>query len=150
MYGLGLYIDHLDGSWTNAEWQSLFDIVQKYCMTKNVVWLIPSLSTLLTDPIRTWDANASFTYVLTTVPTDFATVVSALDALKTETNTVSIDLNCAVISAQDMPIYTSQLTPNVDLEIWTVNGISEWQAYLPYVVGITSNKICANIARVYA
>lgn len=149
-YGMGVYVDHINGSWTSAQWRALFDVVQKYDMAKNTIWLIPAVSPLTSGVIQAWYSDANFSRVFTSVPSDFASAVTAMKGLKTASNVVSIDLPTASIAAEDMPTYTAQLVPEVNLEVWCADTIEDWFAYLPYVSGITSNRVCANIARQFA
>ena len=145
--GMGVYVDHLDGSWTQANWDSLFDVVQKYDMARNTFWLIPVVSPVLTDPITNWYPDANFVRVYTTAPSDFSAAVTAFKPLKTETNIIAFSFNSSAVAASDMPAYMALLTPDINMEIWVVDTITDWFAYLPYVSGITSNRICANIVR---
>lgn len=147
MHGMGIYIDHLDGSWTQGQWDALFAVVNKYNMAKNAVWLIPAIASVLTNPIKTWNPDANIGLVVVSVPTDFSSLITDMITLKTASNFVSFDFYTAVVSATDIASYTSQLPPSLDMEVWMVDNISDWYAYLPYVSGITSNRICANIAR---
>lgn len=139
--GLGLYIDHLSGNWSDAYWNTIFGLVKKLQMQDNVYWLqAPARN--VTNRILSWYSRAKI--VLVVGSNDLTSVITEANAIKTDFNEVSVDFNYAQITVAQMQSYAAQLETGVQLEIWTVDNATDYKSYLPYARGITSNKICYN------
>lgn len=139
--GLGLYIDHLNGNWSDAYWNTLFAIVNKYQMQDNVYWL-QGIARSVSERILSWYNRAKLVLVINA--SDLTSAITEANAIKTDLNEVSIDFNYTQVTVAQMQSYAAQLKTGVQLEIWTVDNATDYKSYLPYARGITSNKICYN------
>lgn len=139
--GLGLYIDHLNGSWSDAFWNTIFALVKKYQMQDNVYWL-QGIDRDVTNKILQWYSRAKI--VLVVGSNDLTSAITEANTIKTDLNEVSIDFNYAQVTVAQMKSYAAQLKTGVQFEVWTVDNATDYKNYLPYARGITSNKLCYN------
>jgi uncharacterized membrane protein len=68
--------------------------------------------------------------------------ITTANALKTDLNTVSIDLAVKRISMAELIAAASKVKPGITFEVWSVNNSSDYKALLPYLSGITSDRLC--------
>lgn len=139
--GLGLYIDHLNGNWSDAYWNTLFAIVKKYQMQDNVYWL-QGISRTATTKILTWYNRAKI--VLVASSNDLTSFITEANEIKTDLNSVSIDFNYSNITTSQIETYLSSLNTGIELEAWTIDSATSYEDYMPYLKGITSNRLCYN------
>lgn len=139
--GLGLYIDHLNGNWSDAYWNTIFGIVKKYQMQDNVYWL-QGISRTLTTKILTWYKKAKIALVVST--NNLTSAITEANEIKTDFNSVSIDFDYSNITTSDLESYLSSLNAGIELEAWTIDNSTSYMSYLPYLKAITSNKLCYN------
>lgn len=141
--GLGLYIDHLDYNFTDAQWAIIFGIVKKYRMQKRIFWLVTS--SYVANKVKAFDEDANFSFVLVN-DSGLDSAIAVCESLKTPTNIVSLDLYNTNFSYSDIIDISADLSNDVEIEVWVPDTVSEWKLYLPYVNGITSNFISSFIA----
>ena len=139
--GLGLYIDHLNSSWSDAQWNALFGIVVKYQM-QDRVWWSQEISKAVSTRILTWYPKAKIALVVNT--NDLSTAVTEANAIKTVNNEVSIDFNYSQVTVSNLITYIATANAGVQFEAWTVDDATNYNNYAPYLSGITSNKLCYN------
>lgn len=145
--GLGLYIDK---SWFDqTHFNIMSAIVDKYQMQDNVYWLLQGAIQPTFDMISSWYPNAKYSVVLntgTTAPTEaqIQAVVDFANNNKTVNNYISIDVNHGHFTVEQLASLSAQLTHGVQLECWTIDNTTRYKEVLPYLCGITSNKICYN------
>lgn len=139
--GLGLYIDHLDGNWSDAYWNTIFETVKKYQMQDNVYWL-QGISRTLTTKILTWYKKAKIVLVVST--NNLTSAITEANEIKTDFNTVSIDFDYSKITTSSLESYLSSINAGIELEAWTIDNSDSYMSYLPYLKAITSNKLCYN------
>lgn len=145
--GLGLYIDK---SWFDqTHFNIMSAIVDKYQMQDNVYWLLQGAIQPTFDMISSWYPNAKYSVVLntgTTAPTEaqIQAVVDFANNNKTVNNYISIDVNHSHFTVEQLASLSAQLTHGVQLECWTIDNTTRYKEVLPYLCGITSNKICYN------
>ena len=137
-YGIGMYIDHLSGSWTSAQWDSLKWSVKKYGMIDNVCWLVPNVD-LARDVILPWYPKSQVSCVKSTTNVD--EIVTWANALKDGDARLSVDLNYEVLDIDAVMAIRAALPNNVGIELWTIDDKTVYERYLPYVNAITSNKV---------
>lgn len=124
---------------TKEQYKSLVSIVKKYGMLKDCTW-ISFVQTPL-QYIREADTSARLGYVcseFTDEKIDFAI------SLKTDTNTVFMDLSNTVIATGEQ--YDRCIENNIAIEAWTVNSKDTLISLLgscPYVSGVTSDNVHA-------
>lgn len=135
--GIGLYIDHLSNVNTQEKWTTIFSILAKYQMTRRVVWLCSDYTSAV-QPILAYDKFATISILSNTIDAD---VVSRLNALKTDYNKVVVNLNQSSAPVTDIIQYSKDLLPGVEVEVWTIDSSDAYVSYLPYVSGITSNRL---------
>lgn len=135
--GIGLYIDKTANMSTPAKCSAVFDVIAKYRMTGNVVWLCTDY-TSVAPVILTYDKFASISILCNTFDAD---VVSRLNGLKTDYNQVSGNFKVETVPVSDIIEFSKDLAPGVDVEVWTVDNKETYLEYLPYVSGITSNRL---------
>lgn len=139
--GLGLYIDHLDGNWSDAYWNTIFGIVKKYQMQDNVYWL-QGISRTVTTKILTWYKKANIVLVISS--NDLTSAITEANDIKTDNNSISIDFNYSNITTSQIETYLSSLNTGIELEAWTIDSATSYEDYMPYLKGITSNRLCYN------
>lgn len=142
--GLKLYIDHVYYSWSSTAWNTLLNTIKKYKMEDNVKFLLLTDSTNIqaANIILTWYNKAKI--ALVTEADDLTSVITQANNLKTELNEISIDCKYTNTTTDEIASSNLLLQNGVTIEIWTLDDVSSYKNYLPYVSAITSNKICYN------
>jgi len=138
--GLGLYIDHLSPEWDDAKWETIFLLVKKYAMEDHVAWLTTHRPII--DRIQAWYKKSAINLV--TGADDLMPLIELAKEIKNDWNEVSINANHAKLTVEQVIAYNRILPPGITLELWTVDKPELFEAFLPYLSAITSNKICAN------
>ena len=139
--GLGLYLDKIHGLRTPDEWQRLFRLVEQCGMKRQVSWLIRDQRD--GEIVLGWDSAADLVLVATSKER-LDNAVPIANALKTSANQFHIDVEMSLFTPQWYKSALSQLVPGVTFEVYSVNGKATYLKYLPYVTGITSDKLCLN------
>ena len=106
-------------------------------MENNVVWLISNQSQA--TKILSWYKKSKLSIVAST--SDLTSTITLANSIQTDYNNVSIDCLYSNFTIEQLKTYNSQLNVGVTIEVWTIDDIEEYKNYLPYVSGITSNKI---------
>lgn len=135
--GLGLYIDHLVNSWTDAQWNSLFNIVKKYQMQDNVVWS-QTTSNVIANKILSFYKYSKI--VIVTSDSDLTNVINFANNIKTDYNKVGLQVNYSNFTTSQINQIIQNLNPEIKFEVWTIDNLQTCKEYMPYVSGITSNK----------
>lgn len=116
--------------------QTLYPIVKKYGMEKNVTWISGYNGHL--SAIKAQDPNARLGIVADDLT---ETIVNQAVALKTEQNDVFITCNYTAITSEKIAI---AVNGNIPVEAWTVNTASNIVSLDPYISGFTSNDLMAS------
>ena len=132
--GLGLYIDHLYYLNTTG-WQTMFQIIKKYQMQDNVTFLAAN-QTQITS-ILSFNPKARIGVV--TEASDVSSIITLINANKTNFNKFFIDAKYTSISVGSLNNICADLPIDIQIEMWTIDNIDTYKDYMPYVAGITSN-----------
>ena len=133
--GIGLYIDNLSNVTTPEQWNAIFSLVKCYAMIDNIVWLAPSMS--VGASILEYYPNAEISIIRDSSESSIAMA----NALKTPSNKVSISLNSSNVGVSELKTIYGQLNPGVEVFVYTINSVSVYKNYIPYVKSITSDKV---------
>lgn len=133
--GLGVYIDHLY-TLNNTGWQTMFNLIRKYQMQDNVVYLCNELQSQI-DKIMDFYYKSKIAFVSST--TDLTNIINLINTNKTKFNKFSIDINYNNFSVESVNQLVADLDSDVDVEVWTIDNYDSFNSYIPYVSGITSN-----------
>ena len=137
LYGLGLYIDQLSYTWTDANWTSIFNIVEKYGMKNRVAWVTNEAT--FVSRIVAFDSTAEIVPLIS-----FTTVQAVLDvitALKTASNKITVNFDYSTVTANNLISIRQAISADTRIELYTVDTATDYEDLLPYIDGITSNKI---------
>ena len=137
--GLNLYIDHLSATFTDENWNSIFNIIKKFQMQDSVYFLC-GLSRKVTNKVLEFYSKAKIVLVVSS--SDLTPAINFAKEIKTEYNSVSIDFNYNLVTVEQLQTYLEEAPVNIKFEIWTVDDKETYKKYLPFVSAITSNKIC--------
>jgi len=137
IHGLGLYIDHLDGNWSDEMWQTLFDIVLKYKMEKNVEWLTANPACI--ERILAWDETAAISLV--TAEPNLSRVIGLAERYKNAKNRFTVNALYTRFTIEDIIAYNARIPVGVRFEVWIVDDVEDLKKYMPYVNGVTTNTI---------
>lgn len=137
IHGLGLYIDHLDGNWSDEMWQTLFDIVLKYKMEKNVEWLTANPACI--ERVLAWDETAAISLV--TAEPDLSRVIGLAERYKNAKNRFTVNALYTRFTVEDIIAYNARIPVGVRFEVWIVDDVEDLKKYMPYVNGVTTNTI---------
>ena len=135
--GLNLYIDQVYSNWSSTSYDKVFQIIKHHGMLDNVKFLV--LDKASADILLTYYNKLKISFV--TEQSDITSLITDVNATKTDLNDVSIDIKWGVISEANIKTYAESLKPGVYFETWTVDYSNYYKAALKYVKGITSNKI---------
>lgn len=138
--GLGLYIDHLAPFWSDEQWESIFMLVKKYAMEDHVAWLTTHRCNI--SRIQAWYKKSAINLV--TAAEDLTSLIALAKDVKNDWNEVSINACHSKFTVEQVQEYSRMLPPGITLELWTVDKPERFEALLPYLSAITSNKLCAN------
>lgn len=142
--GLGLYLDHLENVNTSARLSDLLDIIKKYQMGDKVVWLNGQSKI---EDITAVFPRSSFGLTLGAYPEDWR--IPSLNTLKTSYPQCTFFLNIlyTVVTTSDIIRWNAACNDGVSVQIWTCDDYTYYGNFLPYVTGITSNKISEPILK---
>lgn len=139
--GLKLYIDHVYYGWTETAWQIFFGIIRKYNMENNVKFLLLNDINAI-NKVLNWYSKANIAIV--TAEDSLGSVIATANSVKTDSNKISIDCYTNNTSVSEVADAMAYLNKDISIEIWTVDNVTDYLLYLPYVSGITSNRLCYN------
>ena len=139
--GLGLFITHVDSSWSDAYFNAMFDIVDKYQMQKRVAWATEGEAI---NKILTWNSTQT---ILLSAGTKAAVTafVNLANDISTAENKIIVWINYAAVTVDEIIAFNKMLNRNVEIGVWTVDDVTDYKTLLPYVGSITSNKIATNM-----
>jgi hypothetical protein len=106
-------------------------------MEDNVVWLINNQ--IQANKILEWYKKSKLSIV--TSANDLTDTITLANSIQSDFNQISIDCLYSNFTFEQLAQYNEQLNPGVTIELWTIDNIDDFKSYLPYVSGITSNKI---------
>ena len=133
--GLGIYIDHLFVL-NNTGWQIMFELIRKYQMQDNVVYLCNELQTQV-DKIMSFYYKSKIAFV--TSSTDLANILNLITTNKTANNKFIIDVSYTNFTVASIQQLLGDIDTDIDVEVWTIDDYDTFNSYIPYVSGITSN-----------
>ena len=135
--GLGLYIDHLDASWSEEYWASIFAIVLKYKMERNVEWLTANPAVI--ERVLAWDEAAAISLV--TAEPDLSRVIALAERYKTVVNRFTVNALYTRFTLEDVIAYNARMPVGVGFELWIIDDVEHLMKYMPYITGATTNTI---------
>ena len=137
--GLTPYIElKNDVAMTQAQVESLVDIVKSCGMIKGVVWI--SFSEVLLGYVKNYDNAAKLGFLVKSVSSGN---ITKANALKTTDNEVFIDSKYSTVDSTAVGLC---VTADIPLEVWTVNVDSTIIGLNAYITGVTSdNKIASRV-----
>ncbi len=140
--GMGLYIDKTTNiAKKNARVKRVFEIIDKYGMRNQITFLITTQNQA--NKILAQNPQASLS-VLMSAARNLQTCAALANAVKTVQNTVTIDVLYYLTSVDQLLACQSTLKAGIGFETCTVNSVTGYRKFLPYVSGITSDKWCLN------
>lgn len=130
-----------DTTFTQSQIESVYEIVKKYDMLKNVTWISFDIDYL--GIIKEADSTARIGVLISEVSQDYTngTYIETLQSLKTENNIVFLDVLNTIINDT---MIENCLNNGFSVEAWTVDTEEEILALNPYVSGVTSNNLKAS------
>ena len=137
--GLTPYIElKNDIAMTQAQVESLVDIVKSCGMIKGVVWI--SFSEVLLGYVKNYDNAAKLGFLVESVS---SSNITKANALKTTDNEVFIDSKYSTVDNTAVGLCVAA---DIPLEVWTVNVDSTIIGLNAYITGVTSdNKIASRV-----
>lgn len=138
--GLGLYVDKCSNFLADETKRNhIFGIVKKYAMEKRIFWTIGA-SDQWYNPVKTWFPDANVSFIVNPGKITDAVIAYANNAY-TGLNMVDIAVNYSEMSVDEIIAVNAKLKPGVGVLPWTIDNVSIYKQYKPYVVAITSNKL---------
>lgn len=130
-----------DTTYTDEQITSVYNIVKKYRMLKNVTWI--SFTSSYLEVIKTLDNTARIGFLMSEVSVEYTenTYIDLLTHLKTDSNEVFLDVLNTILSDT---MIENCLNNSMPVEVWTVDTEEEILALNPYVSGVTSNTLKAS------
>ena len=125
------YIELKSG--TEAQINSLVNIVKKYGMLRNVTWISFNATTL--DYVKAVDPVARLGFIVSSIT---AGTITTARGLQNDVNEVFVD------AGADSNIQLC-IDANIPVERWTVNGDAAVLSLNPYVSGVTSDNVHAGM-----
>ena len=141
--GLGLVVDQV---YNSTLIDKVYESVHRYAMSKRIAFLFgigqgkTASVKALCQAAQTHDANVYLMITPTSTDAD-SEAVALCNELKTSTNNVDLSLNYYTHNTDLVQSLQSQLKDDVNVVVYTVDNSTTYYNYLPYVKGITSNKI---------
>lgn len=140
--GLHPYIEFKnDGTYSNEQIESLYNLVKKYGMLKNSTWI--SFTSSYLEVIKSLDDSVRIGFLMSETSAEYTsnTYLATLQSLKTDNNEVFLDVLYSIVS--DSMLNTC-MENGFEMEVWTVDTESDILALNPYITGVTSNALHAN------
>ena len=135
--GLNAYVEiKIDGAHA-AYIKDCVDMAKKCGMIDRVVWICDTLSRL--SYLLQFDTNAKVGHIVNTID---STVISNLMAIKTSNNYVFVD---AKINNINDTVIGLCVEAGLPVETWTVDTQSTVENLNPYISGLTTNLLLANV-----
>lgn len=132
--GLHPYIElKNNGGYTQAQIESLVDVVEEYGMKGKVSWI--SFSSSYLTYVKNYDSDARLGFVVSGLSSGNITTAQGL---QTSSNEVFIDTSAVTDEAATLCI-----NGGLPMEVWTVDSVSTIQSMNPYITGVTSNSLIA-------
>lgn len=133
--GLHPYIELKDGgNYTQAQIQSIVDMVKKYGMQGNVTYI--SFSVNFLNYVKSYDEKARLGYLADIT----SSTITTANGLKTEENEVYMGVYYKYITDEKVQMCINN---NLPLEVWTVNEQTEIENMNSYITGVTSDYLIA-------
>ena len=137
LYGLVLTIDKVSDTWTEANWTTIFGIVQRNQMKGGVWWTCPDNT--IGARILAYDKYA--TLVLLGTSGSINNRLTRANALVTDFNTIVISTDYTGMEISDFILLAGQISNrNIWLGAYVINDEDDYIDYMPYVMTITSDK----------
>lgn len=132
--GLHPYIElKNNGGYTQAQIESLVDVVEEYGMKGKVSWI--SFSSSYLTYVKNYDSDARLGFVVSGLSSGNITTAQGL---QTSSNEVFIDTSAVTDEAATLCI-----NGGLPMEVWTVDSVNTIQSMNPYITGVTSNSLIA-------
>lgn len=122
---------------TVANAQTMFDIINSYGMAKKVEYNCNNMS--VAQKFLELVPSATIVYGMSSYD---ANTVDAVGALKTNINTIIINMYYSYVTAE---LIQKCKDYGIELEVWTVNNVSTILNLDPYISGVTSDSINASL-----
>ena len=137
--GVGLYIDKTGGFLINHDDRKaiIFGLITKYEMEDDVVFLVTVQAQV--DALLAWYDKVSMGILANS--TISSTEISLANGAYNGKNYVFIDAARSNNTTSDVATAKGSLSVGVKIELWTIDDVTQYKSYFPYVSGITSNKL---------
>lgn len=135
-FGLLCVIDKISDAYTDAQWNSLFYIIQKYHMQK-YCWFEASTATRA-DKILTWYPAATLVYDLS--DTQATTALAFVRQRLTSENAFVFNCSTSNFTPEDIAALNDKITEgNIRVQIFQPDDKATYLSYLPYVGSLLSS-----------
>jgi glycerophosphoryl diester phosphodiesterase len=143
--GVGLYIDKTGDFLINHDDRKaiMFGLVTKYEMEDDVVFLVSVQAQV--DALLAWYDKVSIGILVNS--TISSTEISLANGAYNGKNYVFIDAAKTNNTTSDVATAKESLLVGVKIELWTIDDVTQYKSYFPYVSGITSNKLSEKIIK---
>lgn len=125
-----------NGSYTQAQIESLVDMVKSYGMLGKVTWI--SFSATYLGYVKAYDTLDRLGYLSSSAIS--SSMITTCENLKTDDNEVFLDIKYTSVNSEGVELAKSAEIP---LEIWTVDAASGITGMNKYVSGVTSDSLIA-------
>lgn len=140
--GMGVYIDRTSNIVKKSDRiKKVFSIIEKYGMQNMVTFLITSENQA--NKLLAQNQQLSLS-VLMSETRNLQYCAAVANTIKTPLNSISIDCSHYRITVDQLLACMATVKPGITFEACTVNSVSAYKKYLPYVDGITSDKWSLN------
>ena len=134
--GLHPYIEIKDGNYTQAQVESIVDMVESVGMKGEVTYI--SFNSTFLGYIKAYDTSATLGYVTFDIT---SSVVNTASALKTDTNDVFVTARNDYVTNDKIALLQEKDLP---LQVWCLDDASAIESIPSYVSGVTSNILKAS------
>lgn len=143
IHGIGLCIDQLSSSFSEAQWSALFEIVSEYQMQRNVIWNTGTNSAMV-DKVLAYDKYATLG-INVSAKAEIINAINIAKSFQTDFNHLYVAINYTTITPEELRDFSKLSNGRVQLSVWTIDDKNIINNYLPYAAIITSNKISFNM-----
>lgn len=143
--GLFIVIDKLTSSLSDAKLATVFGLLQIYGMADKSAIVVAANDSTLAEKVFAWNPKA--TIHITSTSALSASLVSTANALQTDINKVILSLSYQNVTEAAIREYMPAAKAGVELYVWTVNTKGNYESFLPFVNGITSDVICEGMVK---
>ena len=93
------------------------------------------------NTLNGWYKNVKIYIPLSTQGGGLENVIALANEISTDYNEVGLSVNFVNFTVSDIQSLSAMVSPKIHIMCWTINDKEIYKQYLPYVNGITSDKI---------